>query len=379
MKIYTNQTVYAAALDRIRWLFGEFPNVVCSVSGGKDSTVVFQLTKQVARELGRLPLRVLFIDQEAEWAATVEQIRVIMEDPDVEPMWFQIPIKLFNATSNKEHWLYCWDPTAEDKWMRPQESYSRKENVYGTDRFGDIFGAILAKEFPGTPTCFIGGVRTEESPTRFVGLTSFATYKWVTWGKKIDARRGYYTFYPCYDWSYTDVWKAIHDNRWPYNSVYDVMYSHGIPVKDMRVSNLHHETAVKSLYYLQEVEPETYARLTQRIHGIDTAGKLCADFFPTELPPMFRSWREYRDFLIEKLISQPEWRAKFHKEFARLQLVYGGTEVEEKMHKVQVTSVLTSDWEFIKLNNWELGPTQHGVRQALKGRHWPDGSRPNQG
>jgi predicted phosphoadenosine phosphosulfate sulfurtransferase len=369
LKIYGKQNVFDAALDRIRWLFDEFPNVICGVSGGKDSTVVFNLTLQVAREKGRLPLKCLFIDQEAEWAATIDQIRYIMEHPDVEPMWFQIPIKLFNATSTTDHWLYCWDAAAKDRWMRPQEDYSYKENRYGTDRFGEIFEAIVAKEFPDTPTCYIAGVRTEESPTRFVALTGSPTYKWATWGKKLNERRKHFTFYPIYDWSYTDVWKAILDNDWPYNAIYDAQYNYGMAVKDMRVSNVHHETSVHSLFYMQEVEPATYVQLTQRIAGIDMAGKMgTADYFVRDLPFMFKDWAEYRDYLLEKLIDNPDWKASFRKEFDRQEALYGDTEHGPEMRRNQINSLLTNDWEHIKLANWERRPQIYNVRRAKQGK-----------
>ena len=109
MKIYGKENVHDAALGRIRWLFDEFPNVIIGVSGGKDSTVVYNLALQVAREKNRLPLKCLFVDQEAEWESTIDTIRLIMENPEVEPLWFQMPIKLFNATSTTDHWLMCWD------------------------------------------------------------------------------------------------------------------------------------------------------------------------------------------------------------------------------------------------------------------------------
>lgn len=369
MKIYSQKNVLDATLERIRWLFDEFPNVICGVSGGKDSTVVFNLTLQVAREKNRLPLRVLFIDQEAEWEATIDQIRAIMTHPDVVPMWYQIPIKLFNATSNQDHWLYCWDAAHEDKWMRERESYSIKENVYGTDRFGEIFGAIVEKDFPNTKTCYIAGVRAEESPTRFVALTHAITYKWATWGKVLNKSREHYTFYPIYDWSYSDVWKAIHQHGWEYNDIYNAQYNYGIAVHDMRVSNLHHETAVKNLFYMQEVEPATYVKLTQRISGIDTAGKLNEDFFIKDLPFMFASWEEYRDYLLEKLIGQADWREGFRKKFQKMGEMYKGTTEEERMYKAQINSILTNDWEFVKLANWERSPARHMIRKAKKGRH----------
>ena len=78
MRIYSKATVYEAAIKRIEWLFDEFPNVVVSVSGGKDSTVIFYLTLEVARRRNRLPLNVLFVDQEGEWESTIDNVREIM-------------------------------------------------------------------------------------------------------------------------------------------------------------------------------------------------------------------------------------------------------------------------------------------------------------
>jgi 3'-phosphoadenosine 5'-phosphosulfate sulfotransferase (PAPS reductase)/FAD synthetase len=337
-------------------LFDEFPNIVIGVSGGKDSTVVYNLALQVARERNRLPLKCIFVDQEAEWQATIDTIRLIMENPEVEPYWFQIPIRLFNATSTTDHWLMCWDKKEEARWMRPQESYSYTENVYGTERFAELFPAIIKHHFPDTKTCYIAGMRTEESPTRAMALTHNLTYKHVTWGSNLDKKREHYTFYPIYDWSYADVWKSILDNQWYYNKVYDAQYNHGVPLPNMRVSNVHHETAVGTLFYMQEIEGDTYQRLTQRIAGIDMAGKMGkADYFPKELPFMFKDWREYRDFLLDKLIDNLDWKSGFQKIFARHDEMFGHF-YTEKMYKEHINAILTNDWEHVKLGNFERRP-----------------------
>lgn len=369
MKIYKNITVYDEALNRIRWIFDEFENVICNVSGGKDSTVIFHLCLQVAREKGRLPLKVLFIDQEAEWQATIDQIKFAMYHPDVEPKWYQIPFRLFNATSSVDHWLYCWDPKEEHRWMREKDPIAIKENIYNEDRFKKMFEAILQKEYPGEKTTYIAGVRSEESPSRFLGLTSSVAYKWVTWGKKPSKKYPHYTLYPIYDWSYTDVWKAIHDNKWPYNKLYDIQYQYGIPVNNMRVSNVHHETAVHSLFYLQEAEPETYERLTQRIGGIDMAGKMGRDdYFVKELPFMFSGWKEYRDYLLEKLITDPKWKSGFRNKFKSMDTQYAELKDLDKPYRVQCQSILTNDWEFIKLDNFKTSPELHVFRKWKKGK-----------
>ena len=137
----------------------------------------------------------------------------------------------------------------------------------------------------------------------------------------------------------------------------------------MRVSNVHHETSVHSLFYMQEVEPETYARLTQRIGGIDMAGKMgVADYFIHELPFMFKDWAEYRDYLLDKLIEDPDWHAGFKKEFVRQEKLYGETEVAVEMRRNHINSLLTNDWEHIKLSNWERRPQIYNIKRQQQGK-----------
>ena len=351
MKIYRNTNVYDEALNRIRLLFDEFPEVVVSTSGGKDSTIVFELAKMVAREKGRLPLKVFWLDQECEFEATVEYIKTVMYDPDVVPLWYQIPFRLQNATSANELWLNCWGEG--ENWVREKDPISIKENTFGVDRFVALMEAIMSQTFSG-PTAVLTGVRAEESPTRFVAVTEDPTYKWITWGNKIDKAKQIYNFHPIYDWSYLDVWKSIHENGWEYNRHYDELFRYGVPVRKMRVSNYHHETAVHSLFLLQEIEPDTYERATQRISGLDTAGKMGKDdWFVYELPFMFKDWVEYRDYLLENLILDPKHRKRFADRFESIERRYSRS-VGPEMYKTFINSILCNDVEMTKLANWEV-------------------------
>jgi len=226
MRYFKDENVLEAAKERIRFVFGEFGNVFVAHSGGKDSTVTFHLALEVAKEMGRTPLPVLFIDQEAEFTQTIDVIKSVMYRDDVEPHWLQCPIFIFNATSHEKDWIGCWEEGAE--WLRDKDPVSIKENNFGTTRIKEMFSYYPAHLFPKEPFAMLGGVRCEESPTRRAGLTGARTYKWVTWGKKLKAKN-HYTFYPLYDWSYSDIWKAIHEHGWQYNEVYDQQYRHGVP------------------------------------------------------------------------------------------------------------------------------------------------------
>jgi predicted phosphoadenosine phosphosulfate sulfurtransferase len=365
MKFYTGQNVFDAALNRIRWLFDEFDNVTVNFSGGKDSTVCLYLALMIAEEKGRLPLNVLFIDQEAEWETVIGYVRRVMRDPRIRPRWLQVPFKLANSASNTESWLEAWKPGAE--WIRPKEPNSIHENIYGSDRFADLFSNFHKVEFNGQKALNLAGVRAEESPARLKGLTSYETYKGETWGKVGDKRIGLYDMYPIYDWSYTDVWKAIHAHGWPYCRLYDFMYQHGVPVANMRVSSVTHETALKNLFFLQEIEGETWNKITERVQGISTIGQLKEDAFkPKALPPMFRDWEDYRDHLLKNLITDPVQQATMRKQFASFDRRYV-PEVMDDLRRTQIAAILTNDYHGTKLSVFTANNGRFSKNAGTKG------------
>ena len=47
----------------------------------------------------------------------------------------------------------------------------------------------------------------------------------------------------------------------PDDNPYDYYYQYGIAIKDMRVSNVHHETAIPHLFHLQEIESNTCEKI----------------------------------------------------------------------------------------------------------------------
>jgi predicted phosphoadenosine phosphosulfate sulfurtransferase len=370
MKILSKKNVFDAALERINYLFDEFPNIVVGMSGGKDSTVVFELTLRVARERGRLPLTVFFLDQEAEWTATVDYVRKVMYLGAVKPLWFQMPIHLDNATSYTTKFLKCWDPAEQTNWIHEKDPIAIHDNTYGTDRFKELFPAIFSKEFAGQRVAVLSGVRCEESPARLMGLTGDPTYKWITWGKKLQP--GQFTFYPLYDWSYTDIWHAIHSEGWDYNRIYNYQYRYGVPVPAMRVSNLHHETAVRSLFHLQEIDPPLYERLVRRLPGVDTAGKMGSEnYFAGKLPFMFQDWCDYRDFLIEKLVdNDPKWKARLIAQSGRLdELFASDPPAKQQAARAVVQSILCNDYTGTKIDNYKtafVGKYKQDQRTAMK-------------
>ena len=72
--------------------------------------------------------------------------------------------------------------------------------------------------------------------------------------------------------------------------------------QEIRVSSLIHEKSFKALVELPEFEPKTYDRLLRRINGISIGhiyGKDNKAMRARKLPKNFKSWLEYRDFLLK--------------------------------------------------------------------------------
>jgi hypothetical protein len=135
----------------------------------------------------------------------------------------------------------------------------------------------------------------------------------------------------------------------------------------MRVSNLHHETAIKTLFYLQEIEQDTWERLANRLQGVNSAKHLREDFIaPSTLPFMFSGWREYRDFLLEKMIEDPKNKATFAKQFKSDDGRFGGSPVEQKMYRMHISAILCNDWHDAKRGSFRANNRRHSKNAGTR-------------
>jgi len=368
MKIYSKNNVLTEANNRINRLFDEFENVVVGFSGGKDSTVCLNLTLKIAEERGRLPLKVVWVDQEAEWQGTADYCEEVFADKRIEPMWFQMPMKWYNNVSSHSKYIYIWEEGK--KHMRERSAISIKENIYLDFGFQELFENIFKVHFPNQKSCYISGVRTEESPKRMMSLTSALTYQDITWGKILNKKLSHYTFYPIYDWSYSDVWKYIFDNDITYNKIYDAMFTNGVKVTDMRISNLHHETALQNLLLIQEIEPDTWNSIAERHDGTNAIKHLKSDAFkcPKDLPYMFKSWKEYSLYLAEKLTDDKDFIKKLNHiiEINKKYMISNSVYVD--FYKTVAKTVLSQDFDFTKMSNFTTSQYYNTVKKYVDGK-----------
>ena len=332
---YKENNVFDEALERIRFVYDNCDDVIVSMSGGKDSAVLFNLAMTVAKERNRLPLKVFWLDQEAEWEHTYLYMKDIMYREDVKPYWFQVEFDFTNSLSAQNNFLKVWDKSCPQKWIRQKDDISIKENPSSFNRFHDLVENLPSYCTDAKHCAVLVGMRITESLNRKMTIAhSKSQFKGITWCRQMI--KNTMVFYPIYDFKNEDIWTALGKNHWEYNKIYDFMYQYGIPLQQMRVSALIHETSWHAIEMLQEFERDTYNKFVARINGVSTFNHAFDEggVIPKDLPFAFKDWKEYRDYLLLH-ITKPEYWELFKNRWKN--------QDGDEWYKVHVREIIIND------------------------------------
>lgn len=314
-KTYLDIDVLTAARQRMAQVFDAFPRVCISFSGGKDSTVLLDLTATEARKQNRV-IDVLFIDWEAQYQATIDHITDVLTDrPELRVHWICLPMSTPNESSLHDPMWTAWHPDEQARWVRPLPTHPgvvSNQSIYPFYRFGMTFEEFVPawnKWYAADgATAFLIGIRSDESLNRFRTIKRHAGrkhYQDVAWSTQVSDDS--YNFYPIYDWRVEDVWGYIGSQGIPYNQIYDRMYYAGMGLRDMRICEPYSREARKHLDKYHQLEPATWEKIVARAGGVNF-GKLYGATTllgyrhinkPTEL-----TWKQYATILLDT-IPQP--------------------------------------------------------------------------
>lgn len=297
MIFYGERNVYEAAKLRIRKIFddhfGKVPLTV-SFSGGKDSTTVLFLIKEIMDERGIDKIPVFWCDQEFESPMVVDYARWAFSLPWVEPYWVQSKYPKFNAHSGKME--YAWDDSRQ--YLREKESIYNNFDLSEYSSCTNEYDFFLYKLF-GEGCVTIGGLHIDESPTRRLSLLRSKGECPKTPSKKTII------YYPIFDWTVKDVWYYIYSRRHKYCLLYNYLFSK-MPLKLCRVGSFWNEQSLATLKIQREISPAFYDKASLIIPGINTTKNTISEFiqYTKIVPPYFKDREEYALYLVDNLVPE---------------------------------------------------------------------------
>lgn len=316
-KKYTGQNVYDALQERLKFVFGEFENVFVSFSGGKDSGLLLNLTRDFQRKYyPNRKIGVFHQDFEAQYTVTTEYVERTFEriQDEVEPYWVCLPMATRTALSSYQMYWYPWDDTKKESWVRPMPKHpyviNLEHNPVTTYRYR-MHQEDLAKQFGrwyrmshgDRKTVCLLGIRADESLQRYSGILNkkhgYMDKCWIS-----RQFKDVWAASPIYDWSNSDVWHANYLFGYDYNKLYDLYNMAGLKPNQMRVASPFNDYAKDSLNLYRTIDPEIWAKLVGRVKGANFAsiyGRTKAMGYRSLTLPEGHTWESYTKFLLDTL------------------------------------------------------------------------------
>ena len=313
MKKFIKTSVLEAAKARISKSFDALEKVYVSFSGGKDSTVLLHLVMDEAIKRG-VKVGVLVIDLEAQYNDTIDHIKRCVQyyKKHIDLHWFCGELLLRNAVSNFEPKWVAWDESLKDQWVRDKPKWASDLSQYDFyvpkmefEEFMVLFGEWYSK---GQSTGAFIGIRSDESLHRYRAIISdkenkmLNGYKWTT---KVSG--GLYNVYPLYDWKTEDVWIYLGKNKnLSSNGIYSKMSQAGVPISQQRLCQPYGDDQRKGLWLYQILEPETWAKLLNRVSGVNSGSLYIREtgnmtgYHHVDKPENF-TWQQYTNFLLSTM------------------------------------------------------------------------------
>ena len=133
IKQYSKQSVYDAALERLKFIFNSFENIFVSFSGGKDSALLLNMTLDYRnKHYPNKRIGVFHQDFEAQYTVTTEYVERTFErlKDQVDLYWVCLPMATRTAVSNYQMYWYPWDEKDKDIWVREMPNMPYIINIH---------------------------------------------------------------------------------------------------------------------------------------------------------------------------------------------------------------------------------------------------------
>ena len=276
-----------AARQRIRHVYDTFDTVCVQFSGGKDSTAVLLLAKEIHEERNLGPVKVIFRDEEMVSPSVMRYVEEVSKYDWVDMEHYCLPQGQEIWVLGQREYVLLWSPqrAAEGRLVREMPEHAIRAEHFGLDPTKPIPQSVDYYTMQGKKgrVAFLTGVRANESMIRYRACVQKLHENYINtpFGMKRSIPLKFAKV--IYDWTTGDVMKFITEEHGAkYCEYYDLA---AITGSNTRVGIPLHAVAIRRIGDVVATEPEFYDRLYECFPHIDAQ----------------RRW--WTEFDLEKLIS----------------------------------------------------------------------------
>lgn len=257
-----DKSVVEMSKIRIKNLFETAPKVYFSVSGGKDSTVLMDLTYKLLKkgEIDGDKLTLRFIDEEAMFDDVIENMkrwRRRFVDLGVTFNWYCVQVKHYNCLNklSQDESFITWNSAKKDRWVREMPDFAITNHPQLRER-KDTYQDFLQRISKDGITMI--GVRMNESLHRRVNIARTLS------GNRSGISKEQKKAFPIYDWKAKDVWKYLDDHDIKFPETYIDLYRVGTKKHNLRISQFFSIDTARVLQKLKKHKPGLMERVKKR-------------------------------------------------------------------------------------------------------------------
>ena len=279
-RLFLDMSCVDAARERIRHVYDTFDTVCVQFSGGKDSTAVLYLAKEIHEERGLGPVKVIFRDEEMVSPAVIRFIEEVREYDWVDMEWYCLPTGQEVWVLGRREYCLLWSPyrASQGRLVREMPPYAIRAEHFGLNPSEVLPQSIDYYTMQGKKgrVAFLTGVRANESMIRYRSCVQKLHENYIVTPYRMKKNIPLRFAKVIYDWTTDDVLKFItEEHGGTYCEYYDRA---AITGSNTRVGIPLHAVAIRRINDVCRTEPEFYDRLYECFPHIDAQRRLWADY-----------------------------------------------------------------------------------------------------